>query len=32
MAHTLEFASDNRSFLEAFGGWLDEQSQRGAIA
>ncbi len=28
LAHTLEFARENRSFLEAFGGWLDKQSQR----
>ncbi len=27
-AHTLEFARDNRGFLEAFGGWLDKQSQK----
>ncbi|MCK4850891.1 MAG: alpha/beta fold hydrolase [Phycisphaerae bacterium] len=27
-AHTLEFARDNRGFLEAFGGWLDKQSQQ----
>lgn len=27
-AHTLEFAQDNRAFLEAFAGWLDAQSQQ----
>ena len=27
-AHTLEFARDNSGFLEAFAGWLDEQSQQ----
>ena len=30
MAHTLEFASENHGFLEAFGGWLDKQGQRGS--